>query len=76
KSKSKQKNTIGLSLIGILLANEILPYYVSPTPTENLSPTTTNSILTTIPNDLTEDKFNDIIFLMMMCFPNTIVLDG
>ncbi|CAM4851819.1 unnamed protein product, partial [Rotaria magnacalcarata] len=59
--KIKTKNTIGLSLIGILLANDILPYYVSPTPTGNLSPITTNLILTTIPNDLTEDKFNDTI---------------
>ncbi|CAF3998503.1 unnamed protein product [Rotaria magnacalcarata] len=42
-------------------SNDILPYYVSPTPTGNLSPITTNLILTTIPNDLTEDKFNDTI---------------
>ncbi|CAF1382145.1 unnamed protein product [Rotaria sordida] len=62
--KSKQ-NAIGLSLIGILLANDILPYYVPPTSTGNLPPVTTNSILTTIPNNLTEDKFNDIILKNM-----------
>ncbi|CAF1285487.1 unnamed protein product [Rotaria sordida] len=58
--KSKQ-NAIGLSLIGILLANDILSYYVSPTPTGNLPSVTTNSILTTIPNDLTKEELNLIL---------------
>ena len=49
--KSKQ-NAIGLSLIGILLANEILPYYTPPQPTGNLPPVTTGSILSNLPNDL------------------------
>lgn len=62
--KSKQ-NAIGLSLIGILLANEILPYYVAPAPTGNLPPVTTGSIVSTIPSDLTEDKFNDTILKNM-----------
>ena len=58
--KSKQ-NAIGLSLIGILLANEILPYYTPPAPSGNLPPVTTGSILSNLPNDLTEDKFHDTI---------------
>ncbi|CAF1316968.1 unnamed protein product [Adineta steineri] len=62
--KSKQ-NAIGLSLIGILLANEILPYYTPPAPTGNLPPVTTGSILSNLPNDLTEDKFNDTILKNM-----------
>jgi DNA-dependent protein kinase catalytic subunit len=61
--KSKQ-NAIGLSLIGILLANEILPYYTPPAP-GNLPPVTTGSILSNLPNDLTEDKFNDTILKNM-----------
>ncbi|CAF0848203.1 unnamed protein product, partial [Adineta ricciae] len=62
--KSKQ-NAIGLSLIGILLANEILPYYIPPTPTDNVVPVTTGSILSRLPNDLTEDKFHDTILKNM-----------
>ncbi len=62
--KSKQ-NAIGLSLIGILLANEILPYYTPPAPTGNLPPVTTGSILSNLPNDLTEDKFHDTILRNM-----------
>lgn len=62
--KSKQ-NAIGLSLIGILLANEILPYYTPPPPTGNLPPVTTGSILSNLPNDLTEDKFHDTILRNM-----------
>ncbi|CAF3651048.1 unnamed protein product [Rotaria socialis] len=62
--KSKQ-NAIGLSLVGILLANEILPYYVAPAPVGNLPPVTTGSSISTVPNDLTEDKFNDTILKNM-----------
>ena len=62
--KSKQ-NAIGLSLIGILLANDILPYYTPPPPTGNLPPVTTGSILSSLPNDLTEDKFHDTILRNM-----------
>ena len=62
--KSKQ-NAVGLALIGILLANEILPYYSPAAPTGNLPPVTTNSILTALPADLTEDKFHDTIFRNM-----------
>jgi len=62
--KSKQ-NAIGLSLIGILLANEILPYYTPPAPTGNLPPVTTGSILSNLPNDLTEEKFHDTILKNM-----------
>ncbi|CAF4747467.1 unnamed protein product, partial [Rotaria sp. Silwood2] len=62
---NSKQNAIGLSLIGILLANDILPYYVPPTPTGNLPPVKTGSILSTIPNDLTKDKFNDTILKNM-----------
>ena len=62
--KSKH-NAIGLSLIGILLANQILPYYTPPAPTGNLPPVTTGSMLSSLPNDLTEEKFNDTILKNM-----------
>ncbi len=62
--KSKQ-NAIGLSLIGILLANDILPYYTPPAPVGNLPPVTTGSSSSNLPNDLTEDKFNDTILRNM-----------
>lgn len=62
--KSKQ-NAVGLSLIGILLANEVLPYFNPTANVGNLPPVTTNSILTSLPADLTEDKFYDTILRNM-----------
>jgi DNA-dependent protein kinase catalytic subunit len=56
--KSKQ-NAVGLSLIGILLANQIPPYYTPPVSTGNVPPVTT--LGSTLPIDITEEKFDDTI---------------
>ena len=62
--KSKQ-NAMGLSLIGILLANHIVPYYTPPVNAGNVAPVTMGSMASALPADLTEDKFNDTILRNM-----------